>query len=54
MGGIMFTVKDIDEVLGRLRGHGATFHGELVQYEINDRHGRVLRERGVRRKRDQA
>ena len=33
IGRIMFTVKDIDEVLGRLQAHGATLHGELVQYE---------------------
>lgn len=29
----MFTVSDIDEVLERLRKHGATVVGEVVQYE---------------------
>ena len=29
----MFTVSDIDEVLARLRKHGATLVGEVVQYE---------------------
>ncbi|HEX7070682.1 MAG TPA: VOC family protein [Rhodothermales bacterium] len=30
---IMFAVDDIDEVLGRLRKHGAEPLGEIVQYE---------------------
>jgi catechol 2,3-dioxygenase-like lactoylglutathione lyase family enzyme len=30
---IMFTVDDLDEVLARLRGHGAELVGEIAQYE---------------------
>jgi catechol 2,3-dioxygenase-like lactoylglutathione lyase family enzyme len=30
---IMFAVDDIDDVLGRLRSHGAELVGEVVQYE---------------------
>jgi catechol 2,3-dioxygenase-like lactoylglutathione lyase family enzyme len=30
---IMFTVDDIDEVVDRLRSHGAELVGEIVQYE---------------------
>jgi catechol 2,3-dioxygenase-like lactoylglutathione lyase family enzyme len=30
---VMFTVDDIDETLGRLRGRGAQLVGEVVQYE---------------------
>ena len=30
---IMFTVDDIDDVVARLRGHGAELVGELAQYE---------------------
>jgi catechol 2,3-dioxygenase-like lactoylglutathione lyase family enzyme len=30
---IMFTVDDIDDVLARLRAHGAELVGEVVQYE---------------------
>jgi catechol 2,3-dioxygenase-like lactoylglutathione lyase family enzyme len=30
---IMFAVEDIDEVLARLRAHGAELVGELEQYE---------------------
>jgi len=30
---IMFAVDDLDEVLGRLRRHGAEVVGEVVQYE---------------------
>jgi catechol 2,3-dioxygenase-like lactoylglutathione lyase family enzyme len=30
---IMFAVKDIDEVVERLRGHGAELVGEMAQYE---------------------
>jgi catechol 2,3-dioxygenase-like lactoylglutathione lyase family enzyme len=30
---IMFTVDDIDDLLGRLRGHGAELIGEVVQFE---------------------
>jgi len=30
---IMFAVEDIDEVLARLRAHGASLVGEVVQYE---------------------
>jgi predicted enzyme related to lactoylglutathione lyase len=30
---IMFAVDDIDDVVGRLRGHGAELVGEITQYE---------------------
>jgi catechol 2,3-dioxygenase-like lactoylglutathione lyase family enzyme len=30
---IMFAVEDIDEVVARLRGHGAELVGEIAQYE---------------------
>ena len=30
---IMFTVDDIDDVVARLRGHGAELLGEMAQYE---------------------
>src|ERR687896_617360 len=30
---IMFTVEDIDDVVARLRGHGAELIGEIAQYE---------------------
>jgi catechol 2,3-dioxygenase-like lactoylglutathione lyase family enzyme len=30
---IMFAVDDIDDVVGRLRGHGAELVGEIAQYE---------------------
>ena len=30
---VMFAVEDIDDVLARLRSHGAELVGELVQYE---------------------
>jgi catechol 2,3-dioxygenase-like lactoylglutathione lyase family enzyme len=30
---VMFAVDDIDDVLGRLRSHGAELVGEIVQYE---------------------
>lgn len=30
---VMFTVKDIDEMVGRLMKHGAQLVGEVVQYE---------------------
>ncbi|MEO3825786.1 VOC family protein [Actinomadura sp. B10D3] len=30
---IMFAVRDIDDILDRLRHHGAELLGELVQYE---------------------
>ncbi len=30
---LMFAVDDLDDVLRRLRGHGATLVGEVVQYE---------------------
>lgn len=30
---VMFTVEDIDEMLGRLMTHGAQLAGEVVQYE---------------------
>jgi len=33
MGRIMFAVDDIEEVLGRLRAHGAELLGEVVRYE---------------------
>ena len=30
---IMFAVEDIDDVVARLRGHGAELLGEIAQYE---------------------
>ena len=33
MGRIMFAVEDIEDVLARLRAHGAELVGEVVQYE---------------------
>ena len=33
IGRIMFAVDDIDDVVARLRGHGAELVGEIVQYE---------------------
>lgn len=33
IGRIMFAVEDIEEVLARLRTHGAELVGELAQYE---------------------
>ena len=30
---IMFTVDDIDDVVARLRNHGAEFVGEIAQYK---------------------
>lgn len=30
---IMFTVEDLDDVVARLRGHGAELVGEIAQYE---------------------
>jgi predicted enzyme related to lactoylglutathione lyase len=30
---IMFTVADIDDVVARLRSHGAELVGEIAQYE---------------------
>jgi catechol 2,3-dioxygenase-like lactoylglutathione lyase family enzyme len=30
---IMFLVDDVDDVVGRLRGHGAQLVGEIAQYE---------------------
>src|SRR3954454_19759880 len=30
---IMFTVDDVDDVVGRLRNHGAELLGEIAQYE---------------------
>ena len=30
---VMFTVEDIDDVVARLRGHGAELVGEMAQYE---------------------
>lgn len=30
---VMFTVADIDELVSRLKGHGAQLVGEIVQYE---------------------
>ena len=34
---IMFAVNDIDDVLARLRTHGAELVGEVTQYEDSDR-----------------
>ena len=34
---IMFAVDDIDDVVARLRAHGAELIGEVVQYEDTDR-----------------
>ena len=33
IGRIMFAVDDIDDVVARLRGHGAELVGEIAQYE---------------------
>ena len=33
----MFAVEDIDDVVARLRAHGAELVGELVQYENSHR-----------------
>ena len=33
----MFAVDDIDDVVARLRAHGAELVGEMVQYENSDR-----------------
>jgi len=33
IGRIMFAVDDVDDVVGRLRSHGAELVGEIVQYE---------------------
>ncbi|MGY2122730.1 VOC family protein [Nocardia gipuzkoensis] len=33
----MFAVEDIDDILDRLRPHGAELLGELVQYETSYR-----------------
>jgi catechol 2,3-dioxygenase-like lactoylglutathione lyase family enzyme len=37
IGRIMFAVEDIDDVVARLRGHGAELVGEIVRYEDVDR-----------------
>src|SRR6185503_6599280 len=34
---IMFAVDDIDDVIARLRGHGAELVGEVVQYDDTNR-----------------
>jgi predicted enzyme related to lactoylglutathione lyase len=34
---IMFAVDDIDDVVARLRAHGAELVGEMVQYEDTNR-----------------
>jgi catechol 2,3-dioxygenase-like lactoylglutathione lyase family enzyme len=34
---IMFAVQDIDDVVARLRGHGAELVGEMAQYEDSHR-----------------
>ncbi|WP_406377011.1 VOC family protein [Streptomyces sp. NBC_00647] len=34
---IMFAVDDIDDVIARLRGHGAELVGEVEQYEDSHR-----------------
>ena len=34
---VMFLVEDIDEMLSRLRNHGAQLVGEVVQYETSYR-----------------
>ncbi len=33
----MFAVEDIDEVVARLRNHGAEFIGEIARYEDSHR-----------------
>jgi hypothetical protein len=33
MGRVMFAVDDIEDVLGRLRAHGAQLIGDMVRYE---------------------
>jgi catechol 2,3-dioxygenase-like lactoylglutathione lyase family enzyme len=44
---IMFAVHDIDDVLGRLRHHGAELVGEVVQYEDQYRLGYVRGPEGI-------
>ena len=44
---IMFAVDDIDEVLGRLRRHGAQLIGEIVQYEDSYRLAYVRGPEGI-------
>ena len=44
---IMFAVDDIDEVLGRLRSHGAELIGEVVQYENSYRLAYVRGPEGI-------
>ena len=44
---IMFAVEDIDDVLARLRAHGAELVGELVQYENSYRLCQVRGPEGI-------
>jgi catechol 2,3-dioxygenase-like lactoylglutathione lyase family enzyme len=44
---IMFAVEDIDDVLARLRAHGAELIGEVVQYEDKYRLCYVLGPEGI-------
>jgi catechol 2,3-dioxygenase-like lactoylglutathione lyase family enzyme len=44
---IMFAVDDIDDVVRRLRRHGAELEGELVQYEDRYRLGYIRGPEGI-------
>ena len=44
---IMFDVDDIDEVVARLRAHGAELVGEVVQYEDTNRLAYVRGPEGI-------
>jgi catechol 2,3-dioxygenase-like lactoylglutathione lyase family enzyme len=44
---IMFTVDDVDDVVARLRSHGAELVGEVVQYEDTYRLGYVRGPDGI-------
>lgn len=44
---IMFAVEKIDEIIARLRSHGAELVGELVQYESSYRLGYVRGPEGI-------
>jgi predicted enzyme related to lactoylglutathione lyase len=44
---IMFAVDDLDDVVARLRAHGAELVGEVVQYEDTYRLGYVRGPEGI-------
>jgi catechol 2,3-dioxygenase-like lactoylglutathione lyase family enzyme len=44
---IMFAVDDIDDVIARLRAHGAELMGEVVQYEDTYRLGYIRGPEGI-------